>query len=203
MPTETFFNLPEPKRQRIYAAAVQEFATYRLSQASINRIVKAANISRGSFYQYFHHKEDLYCYILEQVSHEKRLIYSKYQPQGSDVGFFEALLASLPAILEWAEQRPDYNRIGMLFAQEDIATQMRLAGQMVESQAGWEMVARDQQAGRIRPEVDPKLVVEMISLCSAAWLRDYYTSGMQQQTTERMKAALDIISHGVSLPKPQ
>ena len=55
----TFYNLPEQKRQRIIDAIVEEFSSSSTEKVSINRIVKAANISRGSFYQYFDDKVDL------------------------------------------------------------------------------------------------------------------------------------------------
>ncbi|MEE0868777.1 MAG: TetR/AcrR family transcriptional regulator [Ruminococcus sp.] len=56
---KTFYNLPEEKRQRIINAVMQEFASSATEKVSINRIIKAANISRGSFYQYFDDKVDL------------------------------------------------------------------------------------------------------------------------------------------------
>lgn len=56
---KTFYNLPEEKRQRIISAIMQEFASSATEKVSINRIIKAANISRGSFYQYFDDKVDL------------------------------------------------------------------------------------------------------------------------------------------------
>lgn len=56
---QTFYNLPDAKRQRIINAIVDEFANTESEKVSINRIVKAANISRGSFYQYFDDKLDL------------------------------------------------------------------------------------------------------------------------------------------------
>lgn len=55
----TFYNLPEAKRKRIIDAIVEEFSSSSTEKVSINRIVKAANISRGSFYQYFDDKVDL------------------------------------------------------------------------------------------------------------------------------------------------
>lgn len=55
----TFYNLPEQKRQRIIDAIVEEFSSSSTEKVSINRIVKTANISRGSFYQYFDDKVDL------------------------------------------------------------------------------------------------------------------------------------------------
>ena len=60
MPKETFFNLPEVKRGAILDAALEEFAAYPYDQASVNRIVARAGIPKGSFYQYFENKKDLY-----------------------------------------------------------------------------------------------------------------------------------------------
>ena len=56
---KTFYNLPEEKRQRIIDAIMKEFASASTEKVSINRIIKSANISRGSFYQYFDDKVDL------------------------------------------------------------------------------------------------------------------------------------------------
>ena len=64
MPKETFYRLPDEKRERIMAAAEREFLENSFEAASINRIIKEAAIPRGSFYQYFESKEDLLKYIL-------------------------------------------------------------------------------------------------------------------------------------------
>ena len=53
MPTQRFFNLKEEKRRAIVRAAVHEFSRVPYSVASINQIIKEADISRGSFYTYF------------------------------------------------------------------------------------------------------------------------------------------------------
>ena len=64
MPTSTFFNLPPPKRERLLRAAEAEFVRKPFNEVSINRIIQAAEIPRGSFYQYFEDKMDLFRYIL-------------------------------------------------------------------------------------------------------------------------------------------
>lgn len=66
MPKQTFFGLPEEKKKRILDAARQEFMTVPYSEASINRIIKNAEIPRGSFYQYFEDKEDVFFYCMGQ-----------------------------------------------------------------------------------------------------------------------------------------
>lgn len=66
MPSQTYFNLPLGKRKRLLNAAIKEFSNVSFHDASINRIIKEAGISRGSFYVYFKDKDDLYEYILSR-----------------------------------------------------------------------------------------------------------------------------------------
>ena len=67
MPTSTFFRLPQEKRQRLVDAAWEEFSADSFAQASINQIVHRARIPRGSFYQYFSDKEDLFWYLMGEM----------------------------------------------------------------------------------------------------------------------------------------
>lgn len=68
MPSKTFLNLPEEKRQKLLKAAIDEFSTVNFFDASINKIINNASISRGSFYMYFESKEELFEYILDSYS---------------------------------------------------------------------------------------------------------------------------------------
>ena len=67
MPTSTFFRLPEEKRERLMDAAWEEFTSTGYNDASINRIIQKARIPRGSFYQYFEDKDDLFWHLLGQI----------------------------------------------------------------------------------------------------------------------------------------
>lgn len=64
MPTNTFLNLPKEKQKIILEASLKEFERVLLNDASINKIIKDAKISRGSFYNYFKDINDLYIYTL-------------------------------------------------------------------------------------------------------------------------------------------
>ena len=70
MPKETFYRLPDEKRERIMAAAEREFLENSFKAASINRIIKEAAIPRGSFYQYFEDKKDIFLYIVSTHKNE-------------------------------------------------------------------------------------------------------------------------------------
>lgn len=67
MPTSTFFHLPKEKRERLVEAAWAEFTRVPFAEVSINKIIFRARIPRGSFYQYFDDKHDLFGYLLSDV----------------------------------------------------------------------------------------------------------------------------------------
>lgn len=76
MPKDTFMNLNEEKREKVEKAMEKEFARATFEKASVSRIVKDAEIPRGSFYQYFEDKEDAIRYIVQKhISLEHKMMY--------------------------------------------------------------------------------------------------------------------------------
>ena len=71
MPKETLLNLAAGKRSLIIEVAIREFADNPYDVASISNIVREAGIAKGSFYQYFEDKQDLYRYLIELGIEEK------------------------------------------------------------------------------------------------------------------------------------
>jgi len=95
MPSKTFFHLPAEKRERLLLAAEEEFARVPYAEASINRMIRAAGIPRGSFYMYFRDKEELFHYLLKRyqdglLQRLERVL----EEQGGD------LLGALPALFD-------------------------------------------------------------------------------------------------------
>lgn len=64
MATDRFVRLPKEKQEIILWAAIREFAQVPFDKVSINKIIKEADISRGSFYTYFEDKKDVLHYII-------------------------------------------------------------------------------------------------------------------------------------------
>lgn len=92
MPKETFFNLPEEKREHITNIAIDEFATHNYAEVSISRIVARSGIAKGSFYQYFEDKEDLFSYLLDLAVQKKWELYSLDHPDPQHIGVFRYLM---------------------------------------------------------------------------------------------------------------
>ena len=93
MPSETFFRLPESKQERIIKAIKEEISRVPFENFSINNVIHQCGISRGSFYQYFHNKEDIYLYLISTYQH---LILQNAKDMLAESGgdFFAALEAT-------------------------------------------------------------------------------------------------------------
>ncbi|WP_085505389.1 TetR/AcrR family transcriptional regulator [Thalassobacillus devorans] len=102
MPKQTFFNLPEEKKQILLQSAEKEFSRVPLFEASIANIIKAAGIPRGSFYQYFEGKEDIYFYLLDKMAKQRKDKFIGFL-QNHDGDLIEAMIAMFECMLHEEE----------------------------------------------------------------------------------------------------
>jgi len=106
MPKPTFHNLPDDKRERIIEIAIDEFSTYSYAEVSISRIVARADIAKGSFYQYFENKADLYRWLMWGVTGERKLAYIRANPPPRDADLFTAMAYMSRAGLKFGLENP-------------------------------------------------------------------------------------------------
>lgn len=65
MPFPRFQKLAEEKRERLLDIAAQEFAIHGFEDASVNRILERAQMSKGAAYYYFEDKVDLFFTVVQ------------------------------------------------------------------------------------------------------------------------------------------
>lgn len=94
MPTGTWERIPDARRSAVVAAAEQEFSERGFSQGSLNVIAREAGVSKGSLFQYFDDKVDLFVYIAGLASQRIRVaMESAAADLPWDTDFFGALHA--------------------------------------------------------------------------------------------------------------
>jgi AcrR family transcriptional regulator len=99
MPKQTFFHLSKDKQDTLIQAAKQEFSRAPLHEASIANIIKSAGIPRGSFYQYFEDKDDLFYYLLTQLAEKNnRRFTSVLNEKNGDL--FKTFIATFEFMIE-------------------------------------------------------------------------------------------------------
>jgi len=192
MPKETFFNLPEDKRTQVFQAAVEEFAAHPFAQASVNRIVARAGIAKGSFYQYFENKQDLYLYVLERLGAEKAAYLAPLLAQAGERNFFDLLRNLYAAGIRFAVEHPDYAAIGRLLLAKKHAPMFS-----VVMQPGAEasltlfrtLLQEGIRRGEVRPEVDTRLFAYLIAEMHTLLL-EYYTEHVSAEYDARL---MDVV----------
>ena len=164
MPKETFFNLPEDKRQRIIELALAEFAENDYDTASISRIVAQAGIAKGSFYQYFENKEDLYTYLLT-LGNEAKAEFLGSNPPNPQMGIFAYIRWLSEAGIKFELARPQLSQIGYRAVRRG-AVPENLKAQAKAGAATFfqQLVEQGQASGDIDPKIDPELAAFLFNV---------------------------------------
>jgi len=112
MPTDTFRNLPQDKRQKFIEIAIDEFSNHDYDSASVSQIVARAGIAKGSLYQYFKDKRDLHLYLLELAAKKKAEYMAEIDLTNPDMNIFVMLRMLCHAMLQFQTQSPKLAMIG-------------------------------------------------------------------------------------------
>jgi AcrR family transcriptional regulator len=107
LPRATWDNLDAARRQRVLHAAMAEFGRHGYSGGSLNVIAREAGVAKGSLFQYFADKFDLFAYVAEQASLS---IYAEMVPhldrQASGRPFAEFFAATVDVWIDYMDAHP-------------------------------------------------------------------------------------------------
>lgn len=92
MPKSTFFNLSTEKQRRIIEGAKNAFSKKHYNEVTVDSIVEYSNIPKGSFYQYFLNKDDLFKYIFQNLGTDKSNELIDEIEKASDKTFSELMI---------------------------------------------------------------------------------------------------------------
>lgn len=217
MPKQTFKNLSDEKRERIMQIAISEFAEKTYDTASISKIVRKANIAKGSFYQYFEDKKAFYRFLVEFATEEKLAIIKELPAPDPSSDLFGYLRWQFLAQVFFELHRPGLAKIlYRAFIEEipfpDMTEELRRRG---SSQFFKQLLSQGIIHGSISPWVDPDVAAFIIEVIFYQFGK-YFIDRLQ--LTEKMfvdqsvftdQAAQDLLSNLMDIlaagmqPKPQ
>ncbi len=196
MPKDTFFNLPEPKRKAVFDAAVREFSMHMFGESSINRIVKAAQIPRGSFYQYFDGKEDLFSYVIGEIFAEIENIIETRREASREADALSLFMEKVYATTVLNKQKPEYVQITLLQSRDNtpfVRQFFELSG--AQRRNVLQLFERDKQRRIIREDADCSLIIDMLYTLSKELFFEADMDG--EAYIRKMEAAIQIIREGI------
>ncbi|MCC6455313.1 MAG: TetR/AcrR family transcriptional regulator [Caldilineaceae bacterium] len=158
MPKETFFNLPEEKRENITNIAIDEFANNDYADVSISRMVARAGIAKGSFYQYFEGKEDLYSYLLDLAVQKKWELLSLDHPDPQHMGVFRYLRWTAQAGVQFHLAYPELVKVAYRgFLHNAFPQEFQSRVQQESHKFYVHLVKIGKEQGDISPDIDEDL----------------------------------------------
>jgi AcrR family transcriptional regulator len=213
MPKATFFNLPFDKREHITKIAIEEFGNYEYADVSISRIVARAGIAKGSFYQYFADKEDLYAYLLDVIVQKKWEVFSLAHPDPYHTGIFRYLRWMMQAGVQFELTYPDLVRVGYRALSRSANPQELFARYQQQSLTFYRrLLERGKAQGDIAPEIDDELaaflldaifstlgpfLMQRIAQREAEW-QGKQAIGELPEVTRLFDQTVNILEHGLT-----
>lgn len=211
MPLPTFFNLSDEKRQKIIQLSLGEFAENDYQSASISKIVSKAGIAKGSFYQYFTDKSDLYSYLLELGAQKKAALMVSTFEQNSEDSFFDSLDRLFNSLTRFELQYPELSKIGYKAAtgKSPIPSELLKNAKLATQQFFADMISKGIERGEVRKNVDVNataflLATALSELGNFAGIRPDQIGNSQQVVSENpqllhaYQSIIHIIRDGIS-----
>lgn len=209
MPKPTFFNLPEEKREKIINAAIDEFAEYGLENASTNRIVANSGIAKGSFYQYFEDKQDVFLYLLTMLEREKMEYFKDKHPPTRNMDTFQYFRWIIKTGMEFNTANPRLiQAVSRVLLNEGMYYGKTFEEQRRKANDAFRMMIRQAiQNGEVDPSVDVDLAVMIMETWSNAISSYIINEGMKQKdimkwvrsakVQERIDKMLYVMEYGL------
>lgn len=164
MPKLTFTNLPAAKREAILRLAIAEFAEHPYAVASLSRIVERAGIAKGSMYQYFEDKQDLYLYLLEHAADQQLQLLRELDPPSGDRGFFGQLRRQMSASVRVGLAAPELTRLMYRAFSDNLPFRTEVEQRLQRASAGHlgALLAEAHARGELDPTIDLELAAFMV-----------------------------------------
>ncbi|GAA3729616.1 hypothetical protein GCM10022239_02850 [Leifsonia bigeumensis] len=162
-----FAKLPSAQQQAILRSALDEFAAHGFRDASLNRVIEAAGISKGSMYYYFDGKEDLYTYVTRT---EFEGLFASVGPlpeleHGGADGFWAALEDYYLRLMTALAASPQLAALlrGWVAVSKNPAFQQAM-GEVEQATLPWieQALSTGQRVGAVRADLPPTLLIAVI-----------------------------------------
>lgn len=204
MPKKTFLNLPEEKQKKIYDAASDEFSQFSYDNASINRIVKKSEISKGSIYQYFEDKKDIFKYLINKIYEEKMKYVSPEMLNPGNTNIFTLMREMYLVGIKFANENPKLTQISLRFISDKehpVYKEIMSESTAVSISIFEGLLKNAIKREEVREQIDTHFVSYMITSLHIT-LTEYFleknSSGNFEEMMEPVDKLLDLLKNGLS-----
>lgn len=167
MPKDTFFNLSEEKQENVMRAAISEFSKHGFEKGNIGEIAKSAGVAKGSMYQYFENKKELFLYCVKWTTDLLVKKYQKYMiPADKEINIFDYIYeSSRTVIIQMREERELVIFIQDVFLGKYKSLMDESMEYMLKISEEYtlQLIRQGKENGYIRKDIDDKLLCLFIT----------------------------------------
>ena len=197
---KTFYNLPYEKRKRITDAVIKEFMERPNEKVSINRIIKTAEISRGSFYQYFDDKVDL-IEIITKTMFEESSNKAKEILKLSCGDLFVMYIKMFDYFGDYSSQKQTMkimrNLVDSFKANDDLVSEYLKNRFNIALSNNEIYLMVDRQNLKFQDDESVKCLIEILTQVLKNAIFDVFVAGSdREEVRERLIKKIDIIKQG-------
>jgi TetR/AcrR family transcriptional regulator len=176
--TEAFKKLKPEKQDRVFQAAVDEFAENGYSHSSMNVICKEAGVSKGSLFHYFTSKSGLFRGILETATGRVKKYLKDVRDETNDMDFFTRLEILIRSGFKFIDKHPNMARIYFhILLTNDAPSGSRLVANLNRKSRDFlqELISDGIRNGELKKDIDTDRVAYLLNVLLERLLRTYYT----------------------------
>lgn len=207
MPKRRFDKLDPEVRARILQAAALEFGTHGFADASLNRIVEQAGISKGSMYYYFEDKEDLFGMVLQSLEDLSAEIVKRPLEQLTAETYWPSVATAFRAWLQIAVANPWVHGFLQMFSEmlRNPPTEGPLVAWHAKmTQQRLEFIRKGQELGVVRTDLPLDFLSEYMNGLQLVHGR-YFMKRFPEMSPEEQQRMAEImidVSRRVLVPAP-
>jgi len=201
IPTKTFENLPKEKQDRIINASITEFSKRSFDDSKLSNIIKESKIPRGSFYQYFIDKRDLYLYIMEVTKNIKMKYMEDAFSEAGQIPFLDLFRKLFVSGIEFALEHEDLVSMGkiLITSKGSIYDEVMKDGLALAEEMYINFIEIDKKKDIIRQDVDSKVLASLVVGLSNNILIDSFkdTDANFENLLIRIDSLINIFRKGI------
>lgn len=192
---------PLDQSKALYEAALTEFAAHSFQDASLNDILKAAGMNKGSFYYRFADKMELYLSLLYRVGMEKLKLFEESGVSKTSGGFFDEFRNMAILGLRLANRDVRFSAFSRRILQEEpgIREQITACFGNLSTTLLTDMVERAKTAGEFRPDLPTQTVVFVIEALLNHMDSMIPPDWSDESVLQAVDRLLDVIRFGVGI----
>lgn len=164
MPKEAFKSIPTEKRERILGAAARLFAERGFSRTDVAEIASQAGVAKGSMYNYFSNKAELYFHVCRDgMERSRQAVYGELR---ADWDIYRQIQHIFRNGVAFVQSNPEYVRLYLNVSSsgmENFADKLTLEVEKHTADHLKNLLREGIKGGHVRPDLNVSLAAFLIN----------------------------------------